>query len=104
MPAKLIHMAAQSDTHCTPAGATADLARLGAELAARGYEAAIRTPSARLAYLTVTNPRATVLSERVYIQGGSFYWSWAEPITACTDVTSAAATVAHVLRSAGSYT
>ncbi|HEY3953478.1 MAG TPA: hypothetical protein VGM53_08900 [Streptosporangiaceae bacterium] len=97
-------MAAQSDTHDTQAGATADLARLGAELAARGYEAAIRTPPARLAYLTVTNPRATMLSERVYIQNGSFYWSWAEPITACTDVTSAAATVAHVLHATGGGT
>jgi hypothetical protein len=79
----------------------ANLARLGAELAARGYEAAVRTPPGRLPHLTVTNPRASVLSERVYIQGGSFCWSWAEPITACTDVTSAALTVARVLRAAG---
>jgi hypothetical protein len=80
---------------------TADLARLGAELAARGYEAAVRTPPARLAYLTVTNPRASVLSERVYVEEGSFYWSWSEPITACADVSVAADILVWVLRAVG---
>jgi hypothetical protein len=94
-------MAAQSDTHNTQTGTTADLARLGAELAARGYEAAVRTPPARFAYLTVTNPRASVLSERVYVQEGSFYWSWAEPITACADVSTAADILVWVLRAVG---
>jgi hypothetical protein len=91
-------MTAQSHTGCTQADDISNLGRLGAELAARGYETALRTPPGRLPHLTVTNPQASVLSERVYVQGGSFRWSWAEPITACADVTSAAVTVAHVLR------
>jgi hypothetical protein len=93
-------MTAQSHTRCTQAEDIRNLGRLGAELAARGYEAAVRTPPDRLP-LTVTNPQASVLSEHVYVQDGSFRWSWAEPITACTDVTTAAATVARVLRAAG---
>lgn len=94
-------MTAQSDTRRTQADDIRNLGRLGAELAARGYEAAVRTPPDRLPHLTVTNPRACVLSEHVYVQDGSFRWSWAEPITACTDVTTAAVTVARVLRAAG---
>jgi hypothetical protein len=44
----------------------AELERLGAELAARGYHTAIHTPPGRLPYLDVRNPRASVLAEKVY--------------------------------------
>lgn len=76
----------------------AELERLGAELAARGYQTAIHTPAGRLPYLDVRNPRASVLTEKVYAQAGAFWYSWAERIAGCDEVTAAAAILARVLR------
>jgi hypothetical protein len=76
----------------------AALDKLGAELTARGYQAAVHTPPGRLSYLDVRNPRATVLSERVYAQAGTFWFSWAEKIADCGDVATAATVLARVLR------
>lgn len=76
----------------------ADLERLAAEMAARGYQADLRTPPGRLPYLDVRNPRASVLAERVYAQAEAFWWSWAERISGCDEVTTAAGGLARVLR------
>ena len=79
----------------------ADLEKLGAEVAMLGLQATVRTLAGRLPYLDVRNPRASVLGERVYVEGGSFWWSWAERIAGREDVTAAAAMLARVLRVAG---
>lgn len=76
----------------------ADLERLAAELTARGYQADLRIPQGRLPYLDVRNPRASVLSEKVYAQADSFWFSWAERISGCDEVTTAAGILARVLR------
>jgi hypothetical protein len=83
------------DTHTEE---VAELERLAAEMVRIGYHADIRAHADRLPYLAVTNPRARVLSEKVYVQGGSYWWSWAEVIARTEDVTQAAATLANVLR------
>jgi hypothetical protein len=75
----------------------ADLERLGTELAARGYRTVVQTSAGQLPHLAVTNPRASVLAEKVYVQGASYWWSWAERITGREDVTGAADTLARVL-------
>ena len=79
----------------------ADLDRLGAELAARGYRTAVQTPQGQLPHLVVVNRSASVLAEKVYVQGQSFWWSWAERITGREDVAGAAEMLARVLRTAG---
>jgi hypothetical protein len=76
----------------------ADLEALAAELAARGLQANLRTARDRPPYLDVRNPRASLLTERVYAQAGSFWWPWAERIASCDEMTKAAATLARVLR------
>lgn len=76
----------------------AALEKLAAELAARGYQADVRRPDGRLPHLDVRNPRATVLTERVYVQAGAFWWSWAERIADDDEVTTAASILARVLR------
>lgn len=76
----------------------ADLERLGAEAAALGLHADVRTLAGRLPYLDVRNPRASVLTEKIYVQGDSFWWSWAERIAARGDVRTTATTLARVLR------
>ena len=78
----------------------ADLDKLAAELNKRGLRADLHTPSGRLPYLQVTNPRATVLTEKVVAQADSFWWPWAERIASCTDMAAAATILARVLRTA----
>jgi hypothetical protein len=87
-----------TDTQTTE---TADLEKLGAALTAMGYQAQVRTPAGRLPYLDVRNPQASVLSEQVYVQGESYWWSWAERIAPRDHVTTAAGILARVLRAAG---
>jgi hypothetical protein len=81
-----------------PTEELAGLERLGAELTARGYQTAIHAPPGRLPYLDVRNPRASVLAEKVYAQADAFWYSWAERIAGCDEVTTAAAILARVLR------
>jgi hypothetical protein len=76
----------------------AALERLAGELTERGYEARVRERTGRLPYLDVRNPRANVLAERVYAQAEAFWWSWAERISGCDEVTTAASILARVLR------
>ena len=93
-------MTAQSDTRYTQVDDLSDLERLGAELTSRGYITAVQASAGQLPHLAVTNPRASVLTEKVYVQGTSFWWSWAERIAAREDVTGAADLLARVLRTA----
>jgi hypothetical protein len=79
----------------------AELEKLAAALRARGFQAGLRTPEGRLPYLNVRNPRASVLAEKVYAQAGTFWWSWAEKIAGCDEVTTAAGILARVLRAVG---
>lgn len=53
----------------TDGDAVANLEQLGAEVTALGYHANVRTLAGRLPYLDVRNPAASVLAERVYVQG-----------------------------------
>ena len=76
----------------------ADLEKLAVELAARGYQAHLRTPVGRLPFLDVSNPRAVILTERVYVQADSFWWSWDERIAGCDEPATAAGILARVLR------
>jgi hypothetical protein len=92
----------------TPAGPTtdttaeqADLGKLAAEMDARGYRAHLRTPAGRLPFLEVRNPATSVLTERVYAQADAFWWSWAERIAGCDQVTTAADMLTRVLRTLG---
>jgi hypothetical protein len=80
---------------------TADLERLAAELASRGFQTTLRAPEDSTACLTVRNPRASVLAETVYAGKGSFWWSWREPIAGVDQVITAAGILARVLRAVG---
>lgn len=80
------------------AGDQAALERLAAALAGHGLRAVLCAPPGRLPWLDVRNPRASVLTERVYAQAGAFWWSWAERIADCAEVPAAAAALARVLR------
>lgn len=88
-------MPARTDTY---AAEIDDLEKLAAELAARGLRAQVQALPGRLPCLSVTNPQATVLTERVFAQADSYWWSWAERIAGCDEVTTAAGILARVLR------
>lgn len=77
----------------------ADLEKLAGELAKRGLQAELRTPTGKLPYLEVTNPGTSVLTERVYAQADAYWYGWAEKITDCDDAARAADHLAHVLAS-----
>jgi hypothetical protein len=81
--------------------AHAYLEKLAAEMVARSYHAVLCAPVGGLAYLDVRNPRASVLAERVYADGGVFWWSWREKIAGCEEVATAAGILARVLRAVG---
>jgi hypothetical protein len=86
-----------SDTASSHTG-HADLENLAAELATRGYHTDLCTPPGTLPYLHVVNPQASALTENVFAHADSFYYSWAEPIAQCDQITAAASILARVLR------
>jgi hypothetical protein len=88
-------MQAPTDTY---AAEIDDLTKLAAELAARGLRAQVQEPPGRLPCLHVTNPDATVLTERVFAQADSYWWSWCERIAGCDEPATAASILARVLR------
>jgi hypothetical protein len=51
--------------------------------------------------LDVRNPRASVLAEKVFAQGGKFWWSWAEPIAACDQIADPATILTRALSAVG---
>jgi hypothetical protein len=87
-----------TDTQTT---GTDDLTRLAAELSARGCKTVLSTGEGRQPRLDVSNPRAALLSETVYVADGAFCWSWQEPIAPVADVSTAAGILARVLRAVG---
>jgi hypothetical protein len=90
-------MSATTDTDLDMAA----LERLAGELTAGGFHADVRTPTGGPPYLDVRNPRAAVLTERVYAQAGVFWWSWQEKIAGCDEAATAAGILARVLRAVG---
>jgi hypothetical protein len=79
----------------------ADLEKLAAELATRGFQATLRRPPDGVPCLNVRNPRASVLAETVRAFDGAFWWSWKEPIAGTGQVDTAAGILARVLRAVG---
>ncbi|HUY48034.1 MAG TPA: hypothetical protein VMV92_20295 [Streptosporangiaceae bacterium] len=73
------------------------LEKLAAELAARGFEARLFTPQARLPSLTVASPQAALLAETVITGAGWFWWPWGDRIAPVSDAAAAAGIVARVL-------
>jgi hypothetical protein len=88
-----MHTGAQTDE-------ITSLTELATEVTALGLQAAIRELPGDLRYLHVRNPRASALTEKIFIQAGQFYFSWAEPIAGCDQPATAAAIIARVLRTA----
>jgi|HubBroStandDraft_1064217.scaffolds.fasta_scaffold1811247_1 hypothetical protein len=80
---------------------TADLERLAAEMATRGFQTTARASLDGTPCLTVRNPRASVLAEIVYTRDGSYCWSWHEPIAPTSQPATAAGILARVLRAIG---
>jgi hypothetical protein len=76
----------------------ADLLRLAAELAARGYLAALDSRPGQQTYLVVRNPQAEMMAERVYADDAFFVWSWHQPVARRSEVTRAADVITWVLR------
>jgi len=48
--------------------------------------------------LTITNRRAAVLTESVYVENGWFWWGWGERLAPVEDVEQAAEKITAVLR------
>jgi hypothetical protein len=93
--------AAQTPTPAAPqTDVITSLTELATEVAALGLRAAVREPPGQLPYLDVRNPRASSLTEKVFVQADRFYFSWAEPIAGRDEPATAAAILARVLRTA----
>lgn len=67
----------------------ADLDGLARELTRHGLNAELCTPPGKLPYLHVSNPQASALTERVYAQADSFWFSWADRIAGCDELPTA---------------
>ena len=80
-----------------------DLGKLATELVARGYGTRLGDDPGG-PYLHVRNPRADIMTERIYIQGDYFTWSWGEPLARCDQISAAASRIASVLRGRGPRT
>ena len=80
------------------AAGTADLEKLAAEVDGRAFAVTLVTTQGR-PHLHITNRRAVQLTERIYCDGKSFWWGWAERIAPVSEVATAAAAVSRVLRS-----
>jgi hypothetical protein len=76
----------------------AELERLSTELGKHGLVGELCIPPGNLPCLHVQNPQASALTERVYAQADSFWFSWAERIAGCDELSTAAAILARVLR------
>ena len=75
---------------------TEHLGRLAEELAKRGLAVTLAPDSDRPA-LEIVNPGVRMLSERVSVESGWFWWAWAERIAAVDDVTLAVDRIVKVL-------
>lgn len=82
--------------------ATVSLEKLGAELDASGYETKLITPENADPWLSVRNPQAPQLNERVKAGAERFLWSWGDSIAPVSDIADAAGKVGRVLRAVDS--
>jgi hypothetical protein len=74
------------------------LEQLATEAGTLGLHAALHEPDGHPPYLHIRNPLAHALAERVFVRGGQYHFSWAEPIAGCDQPATAAAILARVLR------
>ncbi len=79
----------------------AELETLAAELTGRGLRAKLITPQGRLPHLEICGLGKPMPPQRVYAQADWYFWPTAERIAASDDVTTAARTIARVLRTDG---
>jgi hypothetical protein len=70
---------------------------LAAELDPSAFATTLVAGQGRAPCLTVASRNAQ-LAEHIYVQDGWFWWSWAERVAPVTEVSTAAAKVAGVLR------
>ncbi len=75
----------------------AALERLAAALDPRDHVTTLVTGPGRVPHLTISSRHAQ-LAEDVYADDKSFWWSWAEPISAVDDPLTAARKITSVLR------
>jgi hypothetical protein len=73
------------------------LERLAAELNPTEFATMLVTGDNQVPYLDVAT-RSPQLSETIYVHDGCFWWSWAERLAPITDLPTAAAKIAAVLR------
>jgi hypothetical protein len=71
-------------------------------LATSGLSARLMAPAGRLPSLHAVNPAASALAEDIYAGPGQdgrwwFWWSWAQRIAPCDDLTGAALQIGRVL-------
>jgi hypothetical protein len=86
-------------TPSQPDGPKAALERLAAALDPRDHATTLVVDPGQMPYLTVASRHAG-LTEDVYADQRSFWWSWAEPICAVDDALTAAQKITSVLRPA----
>ncbi|OLT17696.1 hypothetical protein BJF79_17670 [Actinomadura sp. CNU-125] len=72
---------------------SAPLQALADELARRGWRTRLHGDA-----LTVTNPAAPRLNDRIACDGVEFRWAWGQSLGRADDVTAAADRIVHVLR------
>jgi hypothetical protein len=77
----------------------AALERLAAALSSHDFAAILVTGDGRVPHLHVTSRHAQ-LGDDIYVQTGSYWWSWAERIGPLDDPLAAAQKVTAVLRTA----
>ena len=90
--------AATPERDIAPENDITALEQLATALEPLGYQTRLVNPAPEIPWLEVSNPRARVLSERILVQSGWFWWSWAERLAPVTDAATAAASIARVLR------
>jgi hypothetical protein len=85
-----------ADTDAEPA----DLGRLAFALLALDYDSRLVAGRGRETHLHLRNPRAEIMTERIYVRGEFFTWPWGDPVAPRNEVI-AAARIARVLRAVG---
>ena len=74
-----------------------DLAKLAAELTARGLLARLAVRPGQPACLQVRNPQVARMTEQISARGEYFLWSWQQPIARRDQPAAAAAAISRVL-------
>jgi hypothetical protein len=90
-------------TSGTPEHDITALEQLAAALRPLGYQTRLVNPAPEIPWLEVSNPDAPALSERILVQSGWFWWSWAERLAPVAEAATAAETIARVLRAVDTH-